>query len=553
MRIAACLLLLLPWMCPGQSFRERFDRQTAEATRLHGQKQHAKAAAILEELRKDPEFARLGEDAAEALYNLACEYSLVGDAGKALAILGEANAAGGLTFASLQRDSDFDNIRGTTGFLQLLNELDFKETPARVLWNSAALRTPYREDLPEDEKVAGLSRLWSEAKYNFVYFDRLGGLDWDALYLAYLPKVRQTKNTMEYYQKLAEFYARLRDGHTGVSYPRQSAERLGGPMISTRLVEGRVFVDAVRDPALAQEGVTRGLEIVAVDGKPVKQYGEEQVAPTRSASTAQDLASRTFEAALLGGPVDTPVQLTLRDAGGKEFSKTLPRKNAAEASKYPREPWSRFELRMLPGNVAYVALRTFGIDAIVKDFEQAYPEILKSDGLILDVRENGGGSSGTGWAILGFLTDKPFLGTQWRTRDYRPAFRAWGNAEKWYGQPAREIFPRGTDPYRKPVVVLTGVHTFSAAEDFAVVFDVMKRGTIIGEPTGGSTGQPLMFDLPGGGSARVCTKHDRYPDGKEFVGKGIQPQVVVRPTVEDFRAGRDTVLEAALRHLRNAR
>jgi len=80
-----------------------------------------------------------------------------------------------------------------------------------------------------------------------------------------------------------------------------------------------------------------------------------------------------------------------------------------------------------------------------------------------------------------------------------------------------------------------------------VVFDAMKRGEIVGEPTGGSTGQPLMITLPGGGSARVCTKHDRYPDGKEFVGVGIQPAVVVHPTVEDFRAGRDTVLDAALR------
>jgi carboxyl-terminal processing protease len=232
-------------MCQGQSFRERFDRQSAEASRLHGQKEHAKAAAILEELRKEPEFARLADDAVETLYNLACEYSLLGNAGKALAILAEANASGGLTSNSLRGDSDFDKIRGTTGFLQLLNELDARETPARVLWNSAALRTPYREDLPEDEKVAGLSRLWSEAKYNFVYFDRLGGLDWDALYLAYLPKVRQTKSTLEYYQQLAEFYARLRDGHTGVNYPPQAAQRLGWPMITTRLVEGRVFVDAV--------------------------------------------------------------------------------------------------------------------------------------------------------------------------------------------------------------------------------------------------------------------------------------------------------------------
>ena len=79
-----------------------------------------------------------------------------------------------------------------------------------------------------------------------------------------------------------------------------------------------------------------------------------------------------------------------------------------------------------------------------------------------------------------------------------------------------------------------------------MMFDAMKRGTLIGEATGGSTGQPLSFDLPGGGSARVCAKRDTYPDGREFVGKGIEPQITVAPTIEDIRAGRDPVLQRAL-------
>ena len=78
----------------------------------------------------------------------------------------------------------------------------------------------------------------------------------------------------------------------------------------------------------------------------------------------------------------------------------------------------------------------------------------------------------------------------------------------------------------------------------------MKRGKLVGEPTGGSTGQPLFFDLPGGGRARVCTKRDTYPDGKEFIGVGIQPHVRAHQTVADFRAGRDTVLETGLAELR---
>ena len=71
----------------------------------------------------------------------------------------------------------------------------------------------------------------------------------------------------------------------------------------------------------------------------------------------------------------------------------------------------------------------------------------------------------------------------------------------------------------------------------------------IGEPTFGSTGQPLMMDLPGGGSARISTKRAFYSDGKEFIGLGVEPDLEVRPTVEAFLSGEDLVLEKAIASL----
>jgi C-terminal processing protease CtpA/Prc len=355
---------------------------------------------------------------------------------------------------------------------------------------------------------------------------------------------------MEYYQLLAEFTARLKDGHTAVGYPSELRRKLGWPLITTALVEGRVFIDTVRDPSLAAQGIAHGVEITAVNGVPVKQYGAEYVAPYRGASTPQDLDVKTFQYSLLGGPLEQPVELTLTDTAGKTYTRSLRRVTGAEADKFPHEPFHAFEFKFLPGNVAYVALRAFGDDTCSKQFAAQFTEIRKADALIFDVRENGGGSSGVGWEILGYLTDKSFSSTRWRTREYRPAERAWGRMERWFDDPGQPLPSRTADPYRNPVVVLTNARTYSAAEDFTAVFDAMKRGTIVGEPTGGSTGQPLSVPLPGGGSVNICTKHDRYPDGKEFVGVGIQPGVAAAPTVAGFRAGRDTVLEAALKLLR---
>lgn len=63
---------------------------------------------------------------------------------------------------------------------------------------------------------------------------------------------------------------------------------------------------------------------------------------------------------------------------------------------------------------------------------------------------------------------------------------------------------------------------------FAVFVD---RGKVIGEPTGGSTGQPLFYSLPFGGMGTVCSKRDLMNDGSEFVGVGIEPDVILRPSL----------------------
>ena len=56
----------------------------------------------------------------------------------------------------------------------------------------------------------------------------------------------------------------------------------------------------------------------------------------------------------------------------------------------------------------------------------------------------------------------------------------------------------------------------------------------------------MLFDLPNGGQARICTKKDTYPNGKEFVGVGIQPDIEVRKTLSDYMENKDPALDRAL-------
>jgi C-terminal processing protease CtpA/Prc len=254
-----------------------------------------------------------------------------------------------------------------------------------------------------------------------------------------------------------------------------------------------------------------------------------------------------FEYSLLAGPVSRPVELRLRDARGGESVRILPRVSREEW----RDRWDQrrpaMVLHKLPGNVMHVVFYDFDDDEPAQLFEKAFPEISQARALILDVRENPGGNSTWAYRILGFLTDRPQTVERWRTRNYEATHRAWDRMDNAFEWGENEVAPApGVQPYRGPVAMLISPWTYSAAEEFAVAFDTMDRGLLIGEPTGGSSGQPLVFALPGGGSARVCTKRDTYPDGREFVGVGVQPDRVVRPTIAHCRAGRDTVLAAAL-------
>lgn len=438
----------------------------------------------------------------------------------------------------IEHDALLGPIRQEPRYLAVVSKMKAQGN----LWQNEAFKTPYKDNLTDAEKVAGLSLLWSQAKYNFVNFSH-AGVDWNQTYLDYLPKVAATKTTADYYKVLISFYAQLKDGHTNVYVPDALSDQFySRPPFRTQLIEGRVFVTQVFSDSLFKTGIQPGLEILKIDGEPVIDYAEKNIKPYQSSSTPQDLEIREFSYALLAGAKDKPLNIEFKTTKGKIISKTI-----ARTGYHDVKGLKTLEYKTI-NNVGYLTINNFEDNSIAKQFDSLYTtEIAKTKGLIIDIRYNGGGSSGIGYNIISRLTDKPFKGSAARLMSLtsRPgAEPAWADMGIGEWNANVKIF------YNKPVVVLIGPRTFSAAEDFTVAFDYMKRGKLIGMPTGGSTGQPVPFNLPGGGEARVCGKHDTYPDGKEFVGVGINPDIMVKPTIKDLLNGVDAAKEKALQLLR---
>jgi C-terminal processing protease CtpA/Prc len=144
--------------------------------------------------------------------------------------------------------------------------------------------------------------------------------------------------------------------------------------------------------------------------------------------------------------------------------------------------------------------------------------------------------------MLSSLIDRPVSSPIWRYRHYVAAHRSWGQEPLW-AETSNTISPRDGKRYLGPLVILTGGVASSTAEDFIISLRHSGRAALVGERTAGSAGNPIQIPLPGGGSFEVATFTAVYPDGREYVGIGIQPDIEVHPTRIDISNGIDPILD----------
>ena len=404
--------------------------------------------------------------------------------------------------------------------------------------------------LSKTDKLYGLSKLWMEVSYNFAFFHQVPNLNWDSTYKAFIPKVLDTNSDWDYYLELQKFMTLLKDGHTRAFPPVALRHKYYGTAtksIVTRLIEGKIIITQVVTNTLKDKGLKQGMEIVSIENMDVFDYAETYVAPIVYASTPHDLDLQKYGHFLLSGSTSKPIQIEVKDFKGNIKTYTI-----------DREPWilehtlftgKQWEFEILPDNIGYLKTYNFVDNEHYRpEFDSLYQEILTTDGLIIDVRNNVGGATQIAYYILKHFTDKPFKSENWRTPNNISAHRAWGSGIKWMEVEGKDVEPHQDRPiYTKPLNVLAGAGSFSGAEDFCVGFLTMKRGKLIGSKTAGSSGSPMMFSLHGNDDLMlICTKQDFFPDGKEFIGFGISPDIEVRTTIKDVIENRDPVLEMAI-------
>lgn len=359
------------------------------------------------------------------------------------------------------------------------------------------------------------------------YDPNLKGVDWKAITEKARQRIRQADHLGDMLAAIASMPYQIHDANTYFVPPRRSAKVDYG--FDAEPFRGEILVYNLKEegPA-AKGGLQLGDKIVAMEGFAVKRETFFEI-------------SRYFEF------LNPTAELHLEIVRGNEPSRTIKivakveqRGKGYDYNEYRKEIDAQepiYKHQDYEGNIGYIKLRAFRLSPINTDFMIA--KVKSSNGVILDLRKNGGGSGETTRALAGSFTEQPY-------------------------EMAREIGRQKTEviaikpsytKIRVPLFVLVDSSSASAAEIFAYDMQTRKRATIIGDISSGRVNVGQMFWERVGGAefgTLIAVSRVVMNDGTVLDGRGVIPDVICIPTAEDLRIEKDPCLDQASELARKA-
>ncbi len=193
--------------------------------------------------------------------------------------------------------------------------------------------------------------------------------------------------------------------------------------------------------------------------------------------------------------------------------------------------------RVLDDNIGYIRYDSFNSPIGEGNLDDVLTYLSLCRGLIIDIRNNGGGDLTTAERFAGrFVNEKTLVG--YMQHKTGTAHNDFSSLESQYLAPSSNI------RWHKSVCVLTNRSVYSAANAFAVWMHTLPNVKIVGDHTGGGSGLPMSSSLPNGWSVRfsACPMYDAQKQHTEF---GIEPDVKVSLTDEATAQNLDLIIETA--------
>ncbi len=202
---------------------------------------------------------------------------------------------------------------------------------------------------------------------------------------------------------------------------------------------------------------------------------------------------------------------------------------------------------LLENNIGYIYYESFSATVGEGNLDYALNFLAAARGLIIDIRDNGGGSLTNVETLVARFIDRPTL-VGYISHKTGPGHDDFSEPYAITYNPAGP----GRVRWAKPVVVLTNRSTFSAANNFASVMKLLPGVRIAGATTGGGSGMPYSSEIPCGWSVRFSACSMLDANGVSTEG-GVTPTegCAVDMDPQDALNGKDTILEKAMELLNN--
>lgn len=447
------------------------------------------------------------------------------------------------------------------------------------------------KNISDELKIYELSLIWREAEYNFAFWDIRKDLDWDLEYKKAIPRVLATNDLYEYYLELMKFISLLKDGHTGVWFPKEietSDEYTSKLPVTFKIINNEIVIFNIKKAV--QDKIKPYSIIRKINRIPVWEYINNNIYPYIWHENKK--ASFVFVNKFLrNGPLNSEIELEIEynnqisnvtltrtkgDGDWASFDCSLNKEQMKEVYKSQTH-----RIDVTNDDIVVITIDSFMNDDFYHNILNNYSLLKNYKAYIIDIRHNGGGSSNNGDALASLFIGKKFTNQKSKSMIHIGCYKAWGlysefdkksynevvkergdnefvkktyqitNKEYFEEQNNEQIIDENPGTLNGPVVVLTSEETASAAEDFTAIMKEYPKCTIIGSPTFGSTGQPITIHLESGGGFRVCTRHGVNLDGSEFINIGILPHINLELTIDDYKNQIDSVFNKALEVIRN--
>lgn len=358
--------------------------------------------------------------------------------------------------------------------------------------------TPTPTVLPKAERVRVFEDVWDTVDSNYLYKD-FHGANWQALHDKYLPLATNATTSDEFYNSISDMVDELKDDHSRYLSPQDAKEEddlqsgnanyVGIGILSSPNGKSLMIVFVFPNSPAEKAGLKRRDRISAVDGVPFKDPQNE---PSR-----------------IRGPAGSTVRLTVTSPGEQTREVSIVRGTITGAISPTA---SRLEVNPRIGFVIIPDLWTDDMGTRVQDELQTLLDDGRPlDGLVLDLRGNGGGFRTVLESVLSnFVTGE--VGKFFNQKEQYPFV-----IEKSF------LFDRLE---AVPLAVLVDGGSESYTELLAGALQAKGRAKVVGVPTAGNTETIYRYDFEDGSRLWVAQESFMLPDGTNLEGKGVQPDFV---------------------------